>query len=563
MLDYAQTWSDDLEAFIYDWLDGKNDGKIPDALLPLGVKQTRNGKSAFKDFYLVDPATIPKTQIWGVTPRLTAPDLQRMEPNFRDGHVTYVISKPIIAPFGTTVEFEGDFPHSRFFSIEVLPPYDPWEYTAEGGVGGAELGVVDIDIEPDPGHVNPFRIGSDPLAPNRRYSFEVELAMGPTASFPHAYGPPFWRRPPGVEPNKLISSGILYQGPFADEVDLWGNEEGRFKSGHIWLRYYAIPKELDALAGVDLPDLRYRLATGETFYVAMDFSGQDEEYEANILSTNTANAIPTDPPSWHRTWGWNKMFGIFLEFAEVFARDHFGEDEEYVRQLDLGYTGRGENEPDALQWETGSTKSNFINYLTQKWAHLGENRITVLTGRLPHTPATRYGGGDGADARYFSLTGYTWELDFDPRIGNLVRTIMDDEFIVDSEGRYIVVVSQTKDRPSNATAANGVTWMDAGNERYLTFVARWLSVYPDWHFAQAPTEEYLTWSENAWSGLHYDPTKIGQNVRTGALGEYLPKHHFMDKRCFETLGSNVTWSKVDSIAWGSKWRWWFGWRCRP
>ncbi|MFW6066973.1 MAG: hypothetical protein ACOC97_01445 [Myxococcota bacterium] len=553
---YAQDWSDDLEAFIYDWLDGKNDGRIPDELLPPGVKQTRNGQSAFEDFYLVAPEDVPKTSKWGVTPALKKPNLQRMEPNFRDSHATYVVSKPIIAPFGTTVEIDGEFPHSRFFSIEALPPYDPYEYTAEGGVGGAETGVVDIDIEPEPGHVNPFRIGSDPNATDRSYSFEVELAMGPTASFPTAYGPPYWRRPPGAPANKLVSSGILYQGPAADEVDLWGNEDGRFKSGHIWMRYYAIPDEYDALAGVDLPDMRYRLPTGETFYVAMDFSGQDQEYEDNILSTDTANAIPTDPPEWHADWGWDKMFGIFNEFAEAFARDQFNETPEYVRELDRGYTGRGEDEPGARSWETGSTKSNFINYLAQKFAHLGDGRITVLTGKLPETPKTRNGPGEGAEARYFSITGYTWELDADARVGNLVGSFMDDELVVDSEGRYTLVVSQTEDRPANATPENGVTWLDAGNERYLTFVIRWLSVHPDWHFSQAPTEDYLTWSETTWSGKRYDPTKIGQNVRTGALGPYLPKHNFMDKSCFERLGQNVTWADVDGVPWGSKWCFW-------
>lgn len=94
------------------------------------------------------------------------------------------------------------------------------------------------------------------------------------------------------------------------------------------------------------------------------------------------------------------------------------------------------------------------------------------------------------------------------------------------------------------------------------WVIRWMSVYPDWHFAQAPTEDYLPWSQTTWSGRNYDITKIGQNVRSGALGEYLPKHNFMDKRCFERLGSTVTWSKVDSVAWGSKWRWWNN-RCQP
>lgn len=562
MLQYAQDWSDDLETFIRAWLAGQNDGKIPDSLLPLGIKQLRNGQVAYKNFQLVHPDAIPDSQKWGVTPREKQINLQAMHPNFRDSHTTYIVSKPIVAPFGTTVEFEGRFPHARFFSIEALPPYDPWEYTAEGGVGGAETGVVDIDIDPDPGHVNPFRPGSNPNATNRNYSFDVELAMGPTASFPTAYGPPFWRRPPGAPANKLVSSGILYQGPFADRDDLWGNTEGRFKSGHVWIRYYGIPNDKDDLGGVPLPTLRYRLPTGEAFFVTMDDSGLQQQYVANTISTNSANAVATDPPSWHKNWGWEKMFGIFLKFAEEFAEGMFDETPEYVRALDKGATGRGENEPGALAWETGSTKSNFINYITRKQTHSGGGRVNVFTGRLPQTPNTRNGAGNGAQARYWSLNGYTWEIDLDPRIGHLAASVMDDEIVTDSQGRFVIVVSQPGDRPSNATAANGVTWINAGNERYLMWVIRWISVYPDWHFGQAPTEDYLPWSQSTWSGLNYDITKVGQNVRTGALGEYLPKHNFMDKGCFQSLGSSPTWAKVDNVAWGSKWKWWWGWKCR-
>jgi hypothetical protein len=301
--------------------------------------------------------------------------------------------------------------------------------------------------------------------------------------------------------------------------------------------------------------MRYRLRTGEVFYVAMDTSESDAAYARSIISTNTANAIPTDPPAEHKDWGWDKMFGIFLEFVEYMAPKYYNKDNVYVRDLDKGATGRGENQPGALRWETGSTKSNWFNYLTNKETHLGGERINVFYGKLPTTPTTRNGAGTGAQARYWSISGYTWELDLDPRVGNLVTSVMDDEIVLDAQRRYVIVVSQTNDRPTNATAANGVTWMNAGNERYLQWVIRWSSIYPTWHFGIAPTENNLTWTSSTKSGLNYNRGVIGYNNHAGRLGEYLPKHNFMDKRCFESLGSGINWTKVNSVAWGSKWKW--------
>jgi hypothetical protein len=97
--------------------------------------------------------------------------------------------------------------------------------------------------------------------------------------------------------------------------------------------------------------------------------------------------------------------------------------------------------------------------------------------------------------------------------------------------------------------------MNAGNERYLQWVIRWSSIYPTWHFGIAPTENNLTWTSSTKSGLNYNRGLIGYNNHAGRLGEYLPKHNFMDKRCFESLGSGINWTKVNSVAWGSKWKW--------
>jgi hypothetical protein len=78
---------------------------------------------------------------------------------FPDPHCTYLLL-PLFAPFGSRVIVEGQFPHARFFDLQITPSFIPEAYH-DGYYGVGEVPIVDADIQPLPGSTNPFRPGAD------------------------------------------------------------------------------------------------------------------------------------------------------------------------------------------------------------------------------------------------------------------------------------------------------------------------------------------------------------------------------------------------------------------
>jgi hypothetical protein len=97
---------------------------------------------------------------------------------FPDPNCSYLVVVAMYLPFGSRVVIEGEFPHARFFDVQVTPSFQPELYQYDGSVGVAEVPLVNADIEPLPGHVNPFRIGADRTSKRRGYRVELDMAIG-------------------------------------------------------------------------------------------------------------------------------------------------------------------------------------------------------------------------------------------------------------------------------------------------------------------------------------------------------------------------------------------------
>ncbi len=84
--------------------------------------------------------------------------------------------------------------------------------------------------------------------------------------------------------------------------------------------------------------------------------------------------------------------------------------------------------------------------------------VLVLNGRLPRTPRSGWDitAGD-YDMRYWSLC--TNEHIVTTRYADCRY---DDQIVTDQDGFYTIVVSKAENRPSNASEACGVTWIDWG-----------------------------------------------------------------------------------------------------
>jgi hypothetical protein len=529
----AQEISDGLEGHIKEWFAGKAPAGIPDKLIPKGVDTKE-----FRNFRLVKPEEITPKQQWVVRPAEKI-NLQSTRGFFPDPNATYLVLPNLLAPFGSKVIVEGEFPHARFFDIQVTPSFHPEAYRYRGfGVG--EVPIVDVDIDPLPGNVNPFRVDANRNAAKRKYRVTFDMAIGNPVDLNPAFRPPHYRAPG----NDRVGGSILYQGPWG-ETKPWGHGLGIWDMGQIWIRYYAPDKAKGSLGGVALPKVYYQLPDGKKYYIQADFEGWQNRSNRRIAAKWTA---PEDPTR-HKgaKTGWFKKFGIFRTIVEGMALEvpWLNLDQEYVRDLDLGVTGRGEDMPPPSNFSVAATECNYINYLLRGMS-LGQDKVAVLTGKLPTTPRTRNGEAvmKKAQARYWSITATDTALpEPDGFVGAALHSVMDDEIITDAQQRYAIVLSRAQDRPKNATASNGVTWVNWGPTTNVSWTLRWMSVYPNWDFGLTPDDRKIGWSSD-WASKRYDPSIIGQNSHNGVLGEYLPEVHYMTKASFENLGNSLKPEKI-------------------
>lgn len=528
----AQQLSNQLESYIKAWMDGQASAQIPRDLYPKGMA------TGVKNLYLQRYEEIVPSQQWMVRERENI-NFNALHGFFPDSHCTYIKLGIFYAPFGNRLVLEGEFPHSRFFDIQASPSFNPAVYYYDKSFGSGEVPIVDADIEPLPSHVNPFRVGADRNATKRGYQVTFDLQVGNAASLEPAFTPPYYRAPG----NRRVAAGIQYQGPWGEDSK-YGHGRGVWDTGDLWLRYYGVDHNRDGLAGVPLPKAHYELPDGQRYFINADFS----EFAAATNQTLQARSTrPMDPPEyWGPKAGWSKQFGIFLTIAEGIAKVLNINDKPYVRELDLGVTGRGEDQPPPGGYEPSTSTCTYINYLLRGLS-LGQGKIAVLTGKLPTFPSTRNGEGtlQSAQMRYWSITGYDANVDPNQKLpGVALTSVMDDEVTIDSDRRYVIVYSRASDRPANATPQSGVTWVDWGPTASHTWTLRWLSVAPEWNMNIAPNEANLPWSKTAWSGKNYDNSLIGENNHNSFLGEYLPVVHYMSKKEFEALGPSIAAQQV-------------------
>lgn len=264
----AQAVSDKLKAYVESWMAGKASAVLPASVIPPNVQY------GYGQFRLKWPSEVRPAQQWETHPALPRIDLTRDYGNFNGPHATYLIIPVMFAPFGTKVILSGEFPHARLFDVQVSPTFDPFGYYYDNGLGLGEVPLVDADIKPDRGSVNPFRVGANRNARRRDYTVALDLAMGNAARLNPTYRLPYWRGPG----NTRHGSGIEWTGPYGcpglPQLAVLGiaGGHGCISPGDIWLRYYAPDRRSGAFGGVPLPKVLYQLPDGRRFYIETDHS---------------------------------------------------------------------------------------------------------------------------------------------------------------------------------------------------------------------------------------------------------------------------------------------------
>ncbi len=542
VIDEAQRRSTALEQYVKDFLDGRVGASLPTTLLPDGYDKRMT------NFTVQRENEIDPTKQWIV--RNAGPIDRTNSPGaYPDPAATYLYLPHQLLPFGSKAIITGSFPHSRFFSIQSTESFQPENYHAFFGAG--EVPIVDADIEPDWFSTNPFRVGADRNAPWRSYTVTFESKIGNAATLTDAYKPAKNYRAPG---NTRPTTGIRYNGPWGDPAYQDSSpivkHQGLWSPGELWVRYYVPDTAAGPLGGVALPKVTYQLPDGRKYFINADLS-------AKAAATNAGepilNQAPQEPPTQcSKDIGWTKQWGILrngLQQADFYYGG--GPNPKYERDVDKGATGRSEDLPAPANYENAESLTPYNHYLTRCMA-LGTGKVAVLTGRKPTTPKTRGGQATmtAAQARFWSITTYDDDLDAnnpDRPFGQPISTINDEDLVTDANGYYTIVYSKAEDRPANATAANGVTWVDWGPKGFSGFFMRWQSVGPEWSFAKTPNELNMGRKTDK-SSASYDNTVLRRNTNTGFLGDYQPVVHYLDKAAFQNLGTSVRWNQIPT--WG-------------
>lgn len=532
----AKTWSGNFEAHVKGWLAGQRPAAIPDNLIPKGISDSKN-------YYLKNPDLVTPAETWAV--RFAKPiKKDSLYTGIPDPKVTYLFLGTCLAPFGSKLVIEGEFPHCRFFSIQASPPVDGKGYYAQRVYGAAEVSVTDADIEPLPGNVNPFRVGANRRATNRKYRLEFDLTTGnPTTLNEGAHAYPYRK-----EKYRRKAAMLTYQGPLGYK-SLIGTDlpvKGDWNLGALWIRIYEPDDNKNALGGVPMPKAWFELPDGRKYFVGSDFS--ELQRRADLTIANRVTPPPATQPGgtgpetgWFKSWGITRSILNGVCQANNWSRRDSGA---RVNAIDLGWTGRGEFEPAPGNIEPHATTNNYASYLGRGMV-CAPGMVAVLTGKLPTFPATRNGEavmGKG-QVRYWSICGIDQDP-LSPLPATTINAISDDDVVIDNNRNYIIAYSRPGDRPSNATGQNGVSWVDWGTQSSIGLLIRWVCIAPDWNFTLSPHENHLDWAHSDWAGSKYDSTLIGVNWRNGFMQCYLPKVHYMTKAEFEALGNNLAAEKI-------------------
>ncbi|WP_343035882.1 hypothetical protein [Hongsoonwoonella zoysiae] len=409
-----------------------------------------------------------------------------------DSQSTYFLSR-FALPAGDTLTLRGAFPRARYFKFAL--------YKAEQGtfVSTGE-DIAGWDISPDPGSTNPFVVGNYRLGDPRDDTVTIVAEDAPA-------------KKEDREANTLYAGSGGGDLQFVTRIYL--SDAGSDGAG--WAPWAS------AVRRRGLPDIELTLADGSQLTGDEAIAAIGKPIAGNTAQPFTAaqwdaliNAKDNDPtldpataparkdPKWEKYW--NIQYSILGSFKTAEKRARIP----YAGPIDGG------GDPD--------TNYLFIQ-LSRKFGP-----VFVTRGKLPTFPDT-YAGAAGrgleimpkAQMQYFSIVS----CEAAPS-GQIVDGLADMQIPIDENGNYIIVYSRAEDRPKNATAENGVAWIEwsqrgegldtpANRTDFGMLMIRIMAPSSDW--AESPA----------------NITKPGEEE--AVMGAYYPRGKYSTKEAFEALGS--------------------------
>jgi hypothetical protein len=407
---------------------------------------------------------------------------------YADSNAVYQCSSFDFAA-GSELIFQAEFPHSRHISWTI---YGGDGMGTPGGQGSHQ--IIDTDIVPNPGSVNPFINGTNRQSKNRSYTIRA---------VPDNIPPD----PADREPNTLYSSGPR-PGPFGTFlcVRIYVPDAKDYPFGDTLLPEVTLVEPDGTVLTDDEAVCEAVDALNKGFGVVPQAIGFDlGDYvflrQAGLsLGPNPAPTPPThpalDPPDF-------KAF-----FNAEHQRCSF-----FTPQLDCG---------DPTFNPDGVGLGNPSNRYIETYIDKGFGDVLVLRAKKPTTPKTWQGNPFVEDLDYdlvyYSLCPQeslaTW------RVGDC---IFDEELPTDSEGFYTLVLSRPTNRPDNANEKCGIAWAstppagDGAGDLWLSNI---------WIRFMLPSENFDEAAQNV----------LTPGTEEEVMGPYLPVGEYMSKEDFEARG---------------------------
>lgn len=364
-----------------------------------------------------------------------------------DTNATYWVVTYNAVP-GARLRISGTYPHSRYMSFNV---YDPAARPIDA--------LSDVQVSPDPGSTNPYQPGADRTARRRSYTAYLDFGAPPTQRAPNT----------------------MYSGTS-------GTGSPNF-SGQLWYRVYLPDGGRGLDGGVGLPQVTLEPAGGasggggspcqSTTLPTLDAVNQQ-------IAANDGGPLPIlgaypgqSPPNW------TLFVNLQQSFKEIVLDNPTGAAAEPI--ADKAPASQG----------AGFYSNKDISYVFSATSR-GYGPLIVIHGRAPTFADTR--GGEpvmpsGEQLRYFSFCQY------DPASQRVIACLPDDQIVRDAAGNYTIVVSTAADRPTNARAQCGVTWLPWGPTSQGLLIYRHMLADPG--FAQSITRVGQPGRERAVMGDYY------------------------------------------------------------
>jgi hypothetical protein len=337
---------------------------------------------------------------------LVEPSADRENILFPDTSTRY-LAAALPAPPGGWIELSGQFPHARYMSLQT---YSLLLQTATN--------LRDEQIEPDAGSTNPFRAGANRNATRRAYTVRIMPGRPPAS---------------GAAPNTL----------YANSTD--GSKAGIAFAYRIYLP----DRGAGAFGGVPAPRITIVLAGGRVRIPLP--TCPDLVPDVGLTQTLAGLGLPDyalpplgllapKVPLWHKYVNAPTVYATDVTDNQLTAGTLSPAIERITSRLP---SGLGEN----------ADNKYVYAYLSQEWG-----RVVMFRAKLPTTPRTFDG-----EAKMPAPTQLRyWSLCSADRTTQTYGCVNDENVTVDKDGYFTVVVSTAADRPANATAACGISWLPWG-----------------------------------------------------------------------------------------------------